>query len=216
MDTLQYHDAQGRRIAFRHLAGDGPTIVFLPGYKSDMAGSKATAVFEWARKSGRGCLLLDYSGCGLSYGDFAEGTLSRWLNRELTPGMILECMPPDGHFGAAVATPAPRRVLLIAVGSGTNDFGTPGAQEHAISLDMPAQAERFHNRLINACIRAHAQGTPLRPERLSHAYFQKPEPVSLVIEEVEALWDPIAASDDWSAFTAKTDHIEEARRALAV
>ena len=48
MDTLQYHDAQGRRIAFRHLAGDGPTIVFLPGYKSDMAGSKATAVLDWA------------------------------------------------------------------------------------------------------------------------------------------------------------------------
>lgn len=83
MDILQYHDAQGRRIAFRHLAGDGPTIVFLPGYKSDMAGSKATAVFEWARKSGRGCLLLDYSGCGLSDGDFADGTLSRWRDEVL-------------------------------------------------------------------------------------------------------------------------------------
>ena len=56
--------------------------------------------------------------------------------------------------------------LVIAVGSGTNDFGTPGAQEHAISLDMPAQAERFHNRLINACIRANAQRAPLRPEQL--------------------------------------------------
>lgn len=56
--------------------------------------------------------------------------------------------------------------LVIAVGSGTNDFGTPGAQEHAISLDMPVQAERFHNRLINACIRANAQHEPLRPEQL--------------------------------------------------
>jgi NADH dehydrogenase len=56
--------------------------------------------------------------------------------------------------------------LVIAVGSGTNDFGTPGAQEHAISLDMPAQAERFHNRLINACVRANAQHEPLRPEQL--------------------------------------------------
>jgi len=59
--------------------------------------------------------------------------------------------------------------LVIAVGSGTNDFGTPGAQEHAISLDMPAQAERFHNRLINACIRANAQREPLRPEQLQVA-----------------------------------------------
>lgn len=56
--------------------------------------------------------------------------------------------------------------LVIAVGSGTNDFGTPGAQEHAIGLDIPAQAERFHNRLINACIRANAQREPLRPEQL--------------------------------------------------
>jgi pimeloyl-ACP methyl ester carboxylesterase len=83
MDTLQYHDAQGRRIAFRHLVGDGPTIVFLPGYKSDMAGGKATAVFEWARKSGRRCLLLDYSGCGLSEGDFADGTLTRWAEEAI-------------------------------------------------------------------------------------------------------------------------------------
>ena len=58
--------------------------------------------------------------------------------------------------------------------------------------------------------------TPVRPGRLSHAYFQKPEPASLVIEEVEALWDPIAASDDWSAFAAKTGHIEEARLALGL
>ncbi len=56
--------------------------------------------------------------------------------------------------------------LVIAVGSGTNDFGTPGAQQHAISLDTTPQAERFHNRLINACIRANAQTAPLRPEQL--------------------------------------------------
>ena len=58
--------------------------------------------------------------------------------------------------------------------------------------------------------------TPVRPGRLSLPYFQRPTPVSLVIEDVEALWAPIAASDDWSAFTAKTDHIDEARRALAL
>lgn len=56
--------------------------------------------------------------------------------------------------------------LVIAVGSGSNDFGTPGVKEHAISLDTPPQAERFHNQLINACIRANAQSEPLRPEQL--------------------------------------------------
>ena len=68
----------GRRIAFRHASGTGPAIVFLPGYMSDMAGSKASALFAWAEGLGRECLLLDYSGCGESAGDFADGTLGRW------------------------------------------------------------------------------------------------------------------------------------------
>lgn len=73
----------GIRIAFRHTAGTGPTLVFLPGYMSDMAGGKATAVFDWAAAQGRACLLLDYSGCGQSDGDFAAGTLSRWRDEVL-------------------------------------------------------------------------------------------------------------------------------------
>ena len=68
----------GRRIAFRHWPGSGPTIVFLPGYMSDMAGGKATALADWAEAQGRACLLFDYSGCGESPGDFADGTLGRW------------------------------------------------------------------------------------------------------------------------------------------
>ena len=56
--------------------------------------------------------------------------------------------------------------LVIAVGSTTNDFGTPGAREHAIALDDPVEAERFHRRLVNAYMRAHAQTEPLRPDQL--------------------------------------------------
>jgi len=63
----------------------------------------------------------------------------------------------------------PYDMLVIAVGSHTNDFGTPGAREHALSLDMPEQAELFHQRLVNACIRANAQVTPLRSEQLKVA-----------------------------------------------
>ena len=66
-------------------------------------------------------------------------------------------------------TPArsvPYDTLIIAVGSQTNDFGTPGVHEHALRLDEPPQAERFHRRLVNACIRAHTQTEPLRPEQL--------------------------------------------------
>jgi pimeloyl-ACP methyl ester carboxylesterase len=73
----------GRRIAFRHIAGAGPAIVFLPGYMSDMAGSKAAALAQWAAMAGRECLLLDYSGCGESPGSFAEGALTRWRDEVL-------------------------------------------------------------------------------------------------------------------------------------
>ena len=73
----------GRRIAFRHGSGEGPAVVFLPGYMSDMAGSKATALAAWAQARGRECLLLDYSGCGESHGRFADGTLSRWADEVL-------------------------------------------------------------------------------------------------------------------------------------
>ena len=51
----------------------------------------------------------------------------------------------------------PYDTLVIAVGSTTNDFGTPGAAEHAISLDNPQQAALFHSQLLNACLRANAQ-----------------------------------------------------------
>jgi len=63
----------------------------------------------------------------------------------------------------------PYDTLVMAVGSQTNDFGTPGAREHAISLDTAAQAERFHTLLVNACIRANAQPGPLAPEQLKVA-----------------------------------------------
>jgi NADH dehydrogenase len=56
--------------------------------------------------------------------------------------------------------------LVMAVGSQSNDFGTPGVREHAMRLECAADALRFHSRMVNACIRAHAQATPLRPEQL--------------------------------------------------
>nr|WP_314075173.1 NAD(P)/FAD-dependent oxidoreductase [uncultured Roseococcus sp.] len=68
-----------------------------------------------------------------------------------------------------VITPATRLgydTLIMAVGSVTNDFGTPGAAEHAIPLETPDQAARFNRRLINACLRANAQEEPVRPGQL--------------------------------------------------
>jgi NADH dehydrogenase len=56
--------------------------------------------------------------------------------------------------------------LVIAIGSVTNDFGTPGASRFAVPLDTPEQAVRFNHRLVNACIRADAQEAPIRPGQL--------------------------------------------------
>lgn len=59
--------------------------------------------------------------------------------------------------------------LVVAIGSTSNDFGTPGVNENAIMLDTPEQAERFNRRILNACVRAHAQGEPVRPGQLNVA-----------------------------------------------
>jgi NADH:ubiquinone reductase (H+-translocating) len=56
--------------------------------------------------------------------------------------------------------------LIVAIGSMTNDFGTPGVAEHAVPLETPAQAERFNRRLVNACLRAQTQDGPVRPGQL--------------------------------------------------
>jgi NADH dehydrogenase len=60
----------------------------------------------------------------------------------------------------------PYDTLVIAVGSVSNDFSTPGVKEHAIMLDTSEQAERFNRRLLNACVRAYAQQGPVRPGQL--------------------------------------------------
>jgi pimeloyl-ACP methyl ester carboxylesterase len=70
----------GSRLAFRRVKGRGPTLVFLPGYASDMGGAKAQALEAWAIRTGRSMLRLDYSGCGESDGAFEDGTLANWAD----------------------------------------------------------------------------------------------------------------------------------------
>jgi len=130
MSETRFHALPGgNRIAFRHMAGSGPALVFLPGYMSDMAGSKASAVFDWALEQGRECLLLDYSGCGESEGDFADGTLSRWRDEVL--GLIeAKCQGPVALVGSSmggwlmllVALAIPERVAAMVGIAAAPDF----------------------------------------------------------------------------------------------
>lgn len=138
MSNLQHHDLpDGRRLAFRLARGTGPAFVFLPGYMSDMAGGKATALFDWAQANGRSCLLLDYSGCGESSGDFADGTLSRWrdevlalIDAQLEGPVILVGSSMGGWLMllCALALPPERRAGLIGIAPAP-DFTAWGRSE---------------------------------------------------------------------------------------
>jgi pimeloyl-ACP methyl ester carboxylesterase len=109
---------------------------------SDMAGGKATAVFDWAAARGRECLLLDYSGCGESEGRFADGSLSRWRDEVLA---LIEayCSAPVVLVGssmggwlmllAALARPERVHALVgIAAAPDFTDWGT--SSEHQAEL----------------------------------------------------------------------------------
>jgi pimeloyl-ACP methyl ester carboxylesterase len=80
---LAFIDVAGRQIAYRRREGVGTTIVFLPGYASDMEGKKALALDAFAERRGLPVLRLDYSGTGSSAGRFEDGTLSAWLEEVL-------------------------------------------------------------------------------------------------------------------------------------
>jgi pimeloyl-ACP methyl ester carboxylesterase len=70
-------------IAVRQQEGAAPGLFWLSGYKSDMKGTKAEALAQWAQAHGRACLRFDYSGHGESGGAFTDGTIGRWLEDSL-------------------------------------------------------------------------------------------------------------------------------------
>ena len=90
------------------------------------------------------------------------------LDRSVREVQIAGFVDAEGN----AVTPAQRiryDTLVVAVGSESNDFGTPGVREHALKLESADDARRFNQRLINACIRAHTQTEPLRREQLQLA-----------------------------------------------
>jgi pimeloyl-ACP methyl ester carboxylesterase len=72
-----------RRLAVRPRMGTSPGLMWLGGFRSDMKGTKAEAVDTWAHRVGRAMTRFDYSGHGESSGDFADGTIGRWLDDTL-------------------------------------------------------------------------------------------------------------------------------------
>ena len=143
---LEYVDHLENRIAVRHRqATDGQaTILFLPGYGSDMAGIKARAIDDHCAASGLGCLRLDYSGTGLSSGEFGDATLDRWLDEVLAAidsrargKLLVVGSSMGGWIGLLAALRRPARVaafLGIAAAPDFTHWGFADEHEKAILL----------------------------------------------------------------------------------
>ena len=129
MTALAHLEANGRRIAYRCRDGTGPTLLFLPGYASDMAGAKAMALDVFAERRGLGLLRFDYSGTGASEGKFEDGTLALWLGEalemvdRLTSGpLIIVGSSMGGWIGLHVALQRPERVAALVGIAAAPDF----------------------------------------------------------------------------------------------
>jgi len=83
MQQPEYVNVGGTYIALRRMAGSEPGLVWLGGFRSDMKGTKAEALAQWAAGHGRAFLRFDYSGHGESGGRFVDGTISKWLAESL-------------------------------------------------------------------------------------------------------------------------------------
>jgi len=123
-ETLGHLESSGARLAWRRVEGDGPTLLWLGGFRSEMSGTKAEALAARARARGRDFLRFDYFGHGASEGDFKAGTISRWradalaVLDGLTAGpVVLAGSSMGGWLACLVALARPERtsgLLLIA------------------------------------------------------------------------------------------------------
>ena len=126
---LSQVDVNGTRLAYRSRPGVSPTILFLPGYASDMEGTKALALDAFAEARGLAMLRFDYSGTGASEGDFAAGTLGGWLDEalhmldHLADGpVVLIGSSMGGWLALLVAERRPERIAALVGIAAAPDF----------------------------------------------------------------------------------------------
>jgi pimeloyl-ACP methyl ester carboxylesterase len=116
-------------IAYRRLAGEGPGIVFIGGFRSDMTGAKALFLRDYCRRRGRAYVRFDHFGHGASSGDFALGTIGRWredaiaIIDSLTTGPQILVGSSMGVWIMLLAALArPRRIAALIGLAGAPDF----------------------------------------------------------------------------------------------
>jgi pimeloyl-ACP methyl ester carboxylesterase len=137
-ETLEFIDvgrgADARRIAVRARDGAAPGLFWLGGFKSDMKGNKAEALARFAADKGRGFVRFDYSGHGESPGDFADGTIGRWLEESLAV-FARFCRGPQVVIGSSMGG---WLALLLARELRRAPANTPPASLAGMVLIAPA------------------------------------------------------------------------------
>ena len=126
---IQYLELSDRTIAYRRREGRSPTVLFLPGYASDMEGAKALALDAFAERKRLAMLRLDYSGTGSSPGAFEQGTLALWLEEalaaldQLTEGpVIVAGSSMGGWIALHLALQRPERIQAMVGIAAAPDF----------------------------------------------------------------------------------------------
>ena len=123
-----FQTPEGRNIAYHQTAGEGPGVVFLGGFRSDMEGTKALHLEEWARRTGRAFLRFDYSGHGQSGGEFLDGAIGDWFEDAraalaLTEGkQVLVGSSMGGWISLLLARDCPEKVAGLVTIAAAPDF----------------------------------------------------------------------------------------------
>lgn len=132
----------GERLAWRRVAGAGPTLVWLGGFASDMTGTKAEALSAWAAERGRGFLRFDYFGHGASSGAFEQGTITRWradvlavLDELVEAPAVLVGSSMGGWLACLAALARPERVRALVLIAPAADF-----TERLMTPSLPPEA----------------------------------------------------------------------------
>ena len=130
---MQTIERAGNTLAFHATQGQGPGVVFLGGFKSDMEGTKAIALEVWARQQGRAFLRLDYSGHGQSEGAFTDGSIGNWTEdalaviRAATTGpQVLVGSSMGGWIALLIARDHPDLVAGLVTIAAAPDFTEDG------------------------------------------------------------------------------------------